>query len=367
MKKSPSNRQIIDDPYDPRKVLAHRDVLYKMLHGELTYPISIEVDPTDGRCNSRCNYCMYGSGEKKKSVYIDPQLLCGAVKTAQNHGTKAVLFVGGSEPTMHKDIAEISKSVLEMGLEVSMITNGILLDRIFPVASGFTFIRVSVDAGTAETYRKLKSVNCFDRVMYNIDQLTHQYAKDCDISLAYLCVPQNIQREEMRAFILNAIRVGVQSVAFRPVAQKEKWDPTVLREAITVISELDNEFSDRITIRSSVNTRWEATIGAPRKKSDLCLTRSLKAVICADGTVPLCHLQRLNTSSFIGNLYENSFDEIWEGERRKSLIQEDRVDWCKRSCQSVDMRNILDTYRNYIEGKESLSFDISKKAHPNIY
>src|SRR5688500_6963417 len=45
------------DPFNPHKILNHFDRISAFVRGELVYPITVEIDPTNV-CNHRCKWCV---------------------------------------------------------------------------------------------------------------------------------------------------------------------------------------------------------------------------------------------------------------------------------------------------------------------
>jgi MoaA/NifB/PqqE/SkfB family radical SAM enzyme len=86
-------------------------------------------------------------------------------------GVKAIQFTGGGEPTVHRDFDKLFNYALSLGLHVALVTNGV---KINPDAiGGAAWVRVSLDAGTEETYRSLRRAprGVFEKVLLHVRQL----------------------------------------------------------------------------------------------------------------------------------------------------------------------------------------------------
>jgi len=73
-------------------------------------------------------------------------------------GVKAIQFTGGGEPTVHPQHLEIIHRAQTLGMETALVTNGLKLDPSSPTIHALKWIRVSIDAGDAETYAQVRRV-----------------------------------------------------------------------------------------------------------------------------------------------------------------------------------------------------------------
>ena len=126
------------------------------------------------KCNLRCNYCMPLEG-----VTLSPKV---AIMTAQEvidiaslfvkHGVTKIRLTGG-EPFVRKDFKDIIIGLQQLGVELAITTNGILLDRHWKQLQniGVTNITVSLDTLKRERFLSITHRNQFDKVIRNIKLL----------------------------------------------------------------------------------------------------------------------------------------------------------------------------------------------------
>lgn len=362
-------RIIVDSPYDPRKILRHRKTAERILRDMIPYPVNIEVDLTSGACNNNCIFCCFGSNRKNTPVFLQPKPLIKTLENAAKNGTKSVELVGGSDPTMHKDIADIAKKIVALDLNIGLITNGLLLDRIFPAAKDFTFIRISLDAGTEETYAHVHGIPAFNQVLTNIKTLKNFIPSE-KIGLAYLVIPQNSKEEEIRAFTEKAIQLGVGYIVFRPAILPKSIEMERLRnnlhQILSLINSLADEFAGDIRIYHSAQNRWTRTIQNTRGTTGKCRACLFKGVICADGSVPFCNLARNDKSRSLGNIYRKSFSEIWGSSRHNKFLEDIDIKDCPVPCAIDDYRDILYEYQENILNNTLPPLTFSKHSHENF-
>lgn len=138
--------------------------------------INNEVEPTKiitsnlmycyltNSCNLRCPHCYMKAGEKLKN-----ELSCDdwrkLLSDFRNEGGIGVTFTGG-EPLMNKSFEEIVKHAHNVGLEVTILTNGILWDeeKIKSLSSYITEIQISIDGFDDKSNSVLRGNDHFEHV-----------------------------------------------------------------------------------------------------------------------------------------------------------------------------------------------------------
>ena len=124
------------------------------------------------RCNLRCRHCSVG-----KMYFKDGQAelpLAGklaVVEKLAEGGIQAVSLLGGDPLMLNDDIFAVCGLAVKRGLEVSLVTNGLLLtretvDRLLDCR--LKRIVVSLDGAGPETHEFIRGANTFGRVTRNI-------------------------------------------------------------------------------------------------------------------------------------------------------------------------------------------------------
>jgi len=115
----------------------------------------VEIDPIDF-CNHNCNWCFTADFRKDKRLSL-PHLKT-YLESFISAGGKSVVFSGGGEPLLYKEIytktaifndKSICRYLIENSIHVGIITNGVLLDNLMDSdfdMRDLSFIRVSLDA-----------------------------------------------------------------------------------------------------------------------------------------------------------------------------------------------------------------------------
>ena len=138
------------------------------------------------RCNCRCVYCdlTKSGGSIRDGKFTAMELLSGY---GGFFPQKTMFYYAPAELTISPCKAEIYDFIRKNDWTFSVLkTSGILFDEeLAAFMSGGGRINVSLDSGTAETYKKVKGVDCFARVVENIKRYRSAGAK---IELKYILI-----------------------------------------------------------------------------------------------------------------------------------------------------------------------------------
>ncbi len=98
-------------------------------------------------CNLKCIHCYTDSEEKAYSGELSTQEGLNLLDDLKAFGIPAVLFSGG-EPLVRKDIWALAEHAKEIGLRMTLSTNGVLIDEETAQRikdNGFTYVGISLD------------------------------------------------------------------------------------------------------------------------------------------------------------------------------------------------------------------------------
>ena len=119
-------------------------------------PLSINLDLTTA-CNYQCDHCIDWEILNSGTKYDEGQLrdsLCELTR----RGMKSVILIGGGEPTLHPRFVEIVQYLKQLGLEVAIVSNGSRGETLLAASEYLKepdWIRLSLDAGTDETFQRM--------------------------------------------------------------------------------------------------------------------------------------------------------------------------------------------------------------------
>jgi MoaA/NifB/PqqE/SkfB family radical SAM enzyme len=145
----------------PQKV----KLLRGLLTGETAYtgPFYVTIDVTR-RCNLRCLGCRYHSSlvnlpapGDRAVLDISFDLVDKLLEELAAMGTTVISFMGEGEPMLHPRLQDLISTAKALGLQVTLITNGTLLDeaRIHSlIDSRLDVLRVSLWASSIEEFEQ---------------------------------------------------------------------------------------------------------------------------------------------------------------------------------------------------------------------
>ena len=171
------------------KLLRHADRVAGIREGRLRPPVMVDVDPVDGTCNLDCEWCCQAASRASRPArFMTAATMEGLGRFCAEWGVESWRISGDGEPTLNKDLSELIRSGTSNGIDVGLITNGLLLDRVDRDAlARLTYLGVSLDAATPKTWSRLKRSDPenFQRILRNL-ATARASAPDLDISIKYL-------------------------------------------------------------------------------------------------------------------------------------------------------------------------------------
>ncbi len=181
----------------------------------------LRISITD-RCNLRCVYC---SPERKTTHFSDSELLSAEeiarfVRTGRRHGLRRVRITGG-EPLLRKDVAEIISSVKALGIrDVSLTTNGVLLEEMAPKLrkAGLDRVNVSLDTLDAARYAGMTGGGELERIWRAISKAEASGLSPVKINVVPI---RGINDGEVADFAALTLRrdVHVRFIEYMPVGR----------------------------------------------------------------------------------------------------------------------------------------------------
>lgn len=134
-------------------------------------------------------------------------------------GVQAIQFTGGGEPTVHPDHLALFAHAQAHGIATALVTNSVALDTTHPAVHAMSWIRVSVDAGTPQTYAATRRVapRHWATVWNNVAHLAQRCTGT--VSVGFVVTPENFR--ELPAACELAQLAGVANVRVGAVFSAE--------------------------------------------------------------------------------------------------------------------------------------------------
>ena len=341
---------------DSHKLMYHVSRVKSWQDGELIYPIYMEISPI-GACNHRCVFCgLDFMGYKLRK--ISHEVMGKILPEMAGLGLKSIMYAGEGEPFLHQDIGRIIRLTKQQGIDVAVTSNGALMnpdlaEEILPFCS---WIKFSVNAGTPDTYARIHGTRArdFDKVIKNLSHAAFYRKKHdvrCTLGIQILLLTE--VEDEIETLVALAREIGMDYLVVKPYSQHpqsitRKYQDISYKKYYDLGKTLEKYNTDRFSVIVRLNTmqQWDAA----GKGYDRCLGLPFWSYIDAGGNVWGCSMY-LNDDRFLyGNINEDTFQNIWEGDRRKKSLELAEnslsVDTCRVNCRMDNINRYLWELKN---------------------
>ena len=315
----------------------------------LVGPYFLRINPMGYVCNHACPMCWlhYFPPEelkRQKKTDLEKGMRLGDYRDlfeSMPPGLEEVNVVGGGEPLIHPEAVEIMREIKRHRLKGSLITNGTLMKE--PVSKAlidmrWDLVRVSVNAGDAETYRVVQGVDRFDTLAANLKtfvRLRQEAGTELQCRLIMLHVIHHENLTTIDKLFAFAEEVEADFIEFEPVipiSPQMELTPDEFRQALEALAACARD--SRVPCNMSiVLSQLQVEETCVRENKPFCPAKRCsvgfdQALITAMGDVfPCCF-----SDEKMGNVREQAFGEIWFGEKyanvRKRLIQGKFAHYC---------------------------------------
>jgi len=321
------------------------------------YPIYVEISPYGG-CNHRCTFCAldYMGYE---NIGLEFTKLKDTLSNMAKNGVKSVMFAGEGEPLLFKDLDLIVEHCSSVGIDTSLTTNFVPLNKkaVQRYVENCSWIKVSLNAGTAKNYAAIhqtKEID-FNRVISNLEfALEHKRKNNlkCTIGVQMLLLPDN--KDEAVILAKKCKEIGVDYLVIKPYSQHLSSDTTKYKDIdYSKMMDVEDEVCSISDENFSVVFRANTMKKYIEKKQpyDKChSTPFFWGYIAADGKVFGCSAYLGRDEFCYGNIYEESFEDIWEGPKREKsynyIMNELDINNCRVNCRMDEVNRYLDRLQN---------------------
>jgi len=346
------------DPYSPLKALRHLDILDGIRNARPVRPAHVQVVLSDF-CNQGCLGCAYRSPDYTSAQLFheagnyNPRRFMPLDKAKEilddcaSMGVNGVQFTGGGEPTAHPKFAEVLEYAHGLGLECALVSNGVALSNprlASIVAQSCSWVRISIDAGSPETYTATRRVPAthWERAreaVRNLRQFRDRHGTACTIGVGYVVYPYNWREIYEGAHLarelgadnvrISAMFSAADDVPFQDIHEGAAANAKMAELLSTDKFQVINRFSDRLS-----------DLQQKRPDYDRCGYQHFTTYIGADLNVYRCCVYAYNERGKIGSLKDQRFAELWMSKDRARGMGKFNARACDR-CQFNNINRTL--------------------------
>lgn len=249
---------------------------------------------------------------------------------------------GGGDPTANPYTYDGMRYARARGITSSFLTNGVFLDVDRCLETQPTLVRVSLNCGTEEAYRKFhgypRGWDYFERVKHNMRELARrklELGSRTLVGVSLIVDERNMDDivaavEEIRAVVDDA-GPGIDYVIARPVMNYQHFDRQWARleddtkrrskDLVTQGGEAWQILHDLGIPLVLIKDSFEELPSQDSYLGSSCLAYGLYGEIRHNGDVQLCSDSYGNPDYTIGNLFEQDLRAIWSSDRRREVLQ----------------------------------------------
>lgn len=326
-------------------------------------------------CNQDCSFCAYRMtgyssnemfvgdspvaryGHNNPKRWMPTERALDLMDELAEAGVLAVQFTGGGEPLVHPDHELIFQRAEERGLKRALVTNGVSMsDSLIPALARFAWVRVSVDAGTPETYAKIRNTPAghFNKVWGNIARLgaeirqradTESSDPPCVLGVGFVVTPDNYREIALGARL--AKEHGAAYIRFSAVFSPEGPKPyePIYADIKRAIHEAGIELDcPTFKVHDLFGDRLDDLEDGP-PDYPTCYYQEYNTYVGDDQNVYRCCVLAYNKRGLLGSIKDKTFGEFWMAHETGDKI----ANFDARDCERCQF-NAKNRAMNYILG-----------------
>ena len=281
-------------------------------------------------CNEHCRHCYMFAGDIKFRELSSEQWI-KILDDFKENGGNGVTFTGG-EVTVYKGFEKILEHAHNIGLQVTVLSNGILWNKklIESLSKCIDEIQISIDGYNKESYYKVRQYDGFDKAIQCVKDF---YDSGTKVSIAVTPLFDDLEKfvTEFEPFAQKLIenypeifiKLNLELIQGREVKITPEENKQYKKTLRDMVERLYPEFYTETFVLNYENHVLRRNCGFG------------EISISADGQVYWCN--RIHELKSSQNVFEHSFKEIFA--ESEKIIQNTSVDNTS-GCKNCDIRYI---------------------------
>src|SRR5512134_3544916 len=342
------------------------DLRAAVLNARAYKPLYVKIKVNYG-CNLKCEMCKHWretreppiSMERFKEVVIELGEL----------GCKKIHFSGG-EPMLRPQLPELVEHATQLGMRVTMTTNGTLIDKVKAkrlVEAGLRGVNISIDSPLRKMHEKIRGVEGSFKQTAKAVTLFNKYSHKGKLTVRINTVVGRSNYETLATLPDLAHELGADGINLIPVDDHCGEHLSMRKKDIALFNE---EIAPQIEKRAQelgVNIADEDAFPFGRDSSEVRLGRAGRyafgyydkhpcyapwthSLVDFNGNVYVCCMTRERIPP-LGSIRTQSFKEIWEGAAYRQIrlkMHPPALAACRRCDDFIEQnKNIWETIGPY--------------------
>lgn len=327
MQADPTIQAIVQSPFYSRRLMtnfarstvrdwiADPEYASKLLQGESVMSRTLEFHATRGSCDYTCTMCLwsdkqqftYGKRQLDSFGLMDNQNWQTVMRQAYDMGTRTIVFSGGGEPLLKRDIFELIRTARETGLKTQLYTNGFSLDRLsedsWKEALQMEQLRISMHSPTEDIYNRIvdlpESIHALSKVSENIRELlARRQSQGGSVKVGIGFVTQTLNYSQIEQMADFASNLGVDFLDIRQdevnITRNLHLDERIVvaRQLVNIRAKaLHGEFGSISVDMSDDLTALANDVEQETRVANECFMKKLRPAISPYGVVGPCDLK----------------------------------------------------------------------------
>jgi sulfatase maturation enzyme AslB (radical SAM superfamily) len=356
--------------YGVSKAIYHTDKIKGLQEGKMIVPLGIQLD-LEAYCNDNCEFCSYRKEDAHNNMMLElidaqpgkkyhenkpigkpsaksrlplemAETLPRQIKAA---GIKSCELTGGGEPTLWPAFDTMYENLGLNGIDIGLVTNGSKISdkRAELIRKYGTWCRVSMDAATQDTHKKLhRTANeDFARRIENIKKLTTDKPDSLTVGISFIINQDNFHEIEAASKLYSEL--GVDHLRFSWMfdkngdsgltkEQREKCKQQITDCQTKYDTDIFKVFTEpgRVDLYGMPNDfdrcyyqHFIFCAGADAKLYPCCIQKYFPGYDFADLTKRTLKeiIEDINTKEFMENLDPRKCENCWLRNRNNSMAQ----------------------------------------------
>ena len=317
------------------KVIHRWDDIEKLRKGEMVLPRFVDFHSSNV-CNMHCIGCQYAG--RLNTEYMSEKDQFDVVDKFLKVGVKAFDFCGGGEPLIPPYMEKLLRHVRAGGAWAGLLSNGSVMSdtMVNTIVDCAAYIRVSLEASNPDDYVKYKGVPRYmwDKVLNNIRALWRINAatnSQLEVSVKFAVSKTLHGQKHYEDGIQLGLELGAERITFRAIRDSE--DQLSRGDKIS-----ENIILERVLGRLSTYARNKVSywiVDVPMSEVPQCWLNPLHGMVQMNGDMHICCYGYYRPEQmYLGNIINQSFEEIWFSQHHIDVIKGIKREDCARvSCK----------------------------------